>query len=392
MHLKQMFLYTLLEGSVTRAQLAAHMGLSAPSVSALTDKLLAVGLFTQTGLGEPPLGRPPALLRVNPHRLAIPVVKILRQGIHWTLYDLCLHLVDSGVILYEKPLPGMINEAHQYQNVDSETLYRTIATLAEKLMERYSIPALILSLPGNLNREKGLFTSSVLKLMTSSDFVNQLENSGLTVVTGNSSDYFAFAEKFYQTTSGDYIFLNIGEGVGGGIIRGGEIFASGERFRSGEIGHISIDYQGRPCSCGNRGCLERYINQNALVEAVQKQWQKNGEAEHDCNFDTLVVAFKQEDSVVSQVLMTAAHQLVAGISNMLAILDTTHVILGGGIERLGPAFLDMVRQCAVLTGYRNVMDGLTITYTRNTADDESSGAAWYYLNHLFDISALTLNN
>jgi len=77
-------------------------------------------------------------------------------------------------------------------------------------------------------------------------------------------------------TFGEYVFGRIGEyhsafsilvrgGVGGAFINKGVVFATNNRM-SIEVGHFSVDYNGRKCECGNRGCLETYISEKAILE------------------------------------------------------------------------------------------------------------------------------
>ena len=68
----------------------------------------------------------------------------------------------------------------------------------------------------------------------------------------------------------DVIAVTIGTGVGGGVITGGHLL-SGARGIAGELGHIIINGDGELCSCGNRGCLERYGSTTALVRMVSEE-------------------------------------------------------------------------------------------------------------------------
>jgi len=59
-------------------------------------------------------------------------------------------------------------------------------------------------------------------------------------------------------------FYSLGTGIGGGIVAGGRL-QQGSRGMAGEFGHMSIDYEGLPCACGQRGCVERMPSGPAIV-------------------------------------------------------------------------------------------------------------------------------
>ena len=60
------------------------------------------------------------------------------------------------------------------------------------------------------------------------------------------------------------LLVTLGTGIGGGIVQGGKLLG-GARGLAGEIGHICVDPRGRRCTCGRRGCWERYASVGALV-------------------------------------------------------------------------------------------------------------------------------
>lgn len=76
----------------------------------------------------------------------------------------------------------------------------------------------------------------------------------------NDANCFALAEAVEGAGKGknNVVGVTLGTGVGGGIVINGRVL-QGSGIGSGELGHISIDYNGPPCSCGSFGCIEAYI-------------------------------------------------------------------------------------------------------------------------------------
>ena len=65
-----------------------------------------------------------------------------------------------------------------------------------------------------------------------------------------------------------FVYLFIGTGLGAGLFLGGHLF-KGSAHNAGEIGHMIVEPDGRPCPCGNRGCLERYLSLRAAYECLK---------------------------------------------------------------------------------------------------------------------------
>ncbi len=125
----------------------------------------------------------------------------------------------------------------------------------------------------------------------------------------------AFGEMYFGAARGykDCVLIAIGTGLGGGCIVGGEI-VSGANSSAMEIGHISLDPNGRLCSCGMRGCPEQYVSGIGLLAGFK---------EHRHEFPDNVLAQKENTS--TQAILEAAH---AGDPFALAVTDEAARWLG----------------------------------------------------------------
>jgi predicted NBD/HSP70 family sugar kinase len=126
------------------------------------------------------------------------------------------------------------------------------------------------------------------------------------IYIGNDAYAAAIGEKLYGSAKdlNDFFFLYVGEGVGGGLVIGGESYR-GTGGNGGEAGHIIVDPNGRPCYCGNRGCLGQYLSLAALRRHGQEIW-----------------------------LDTAAPALRTAISTIENLFDPQAIILGGSADTL----------------------------------------------------------
>ena len=124
--------------------------------------------------------------------------------------------------------------------------------------------------------------------------------------------------------------VTVGTGIGCGVISGGKVF-SGAMHTAGEIGHTPIVWQGRPCACGKRGCLERYASGTAILEQAMERFP-----------DKLRDLPAKTESVF---------QLAYGLAIMIDILSTDTVVISGGICAHKALFIDPLQDGILGYGY-----------------------------------------
>jgi N-acetylglucosamine repressor len=98
------------------------------------------------------------------------------------------------------------------------------------------------------------------------------ERLGLECVMIQDQHALCMAERYYGRAKGldDFAILDVSSGVGMGVMSGGRLVRGHSGF-AGEIGHITVDPKGRPCGCGNRGCLETVASDTALALRVSRR-------------------------------------------------------------------------------------------------------------------------
>lgn len=371
MHLKEIFLLALRSGGISRAQLRQEMHLSFPSVSALVDELLKHGILFEDGTVElAQRGRPRSVLRVNPRAFIVPVAMMTPEGYRCAVFDCCANQLEATFLPYSNP-------------PDMEALSGPLRCWLAQLRSQYPLTELVLTASGNFD-DTGALSSSVLGFSTPASFVQKLkEQLGMPVIVFNNADCYAYGEKYCQNLPENFIAITVGKGVGAGIIRHGEVF-SGGILRAGEIGHISIDYNGEPCFCGCRGCLEQYINTKQITREACRLLQL---PEEDTHFEDICELYRQNEPRIVRLISEKARLLALGISNMLAMQPMPHIVIGGGIEQLGDGFLQALQQSIRTTGMRKYMDRVAVSYSRNTENAEALGALRNYLDHYMDVQA-----
>ncbi|HET7273693.1 MAG TPA: ROK family protein [Longimicrobiaceae bacterium] len=137
--------------------------------------------------------------------------------------------------------------------------------------------------------------------------------------------------------------LTLGTGIGGGIVLQGEIY-HGVSDVAGEIGHTTIDSNGRKCKCGNYGCLEAYASGPAIalraVEGIETGVETIltdivcGKLE-DITAATVYEGVVQGDPYATEVMKDTARFLGAGVANIINFLNPQMVVIAGGVTRAG---------------------------------------------------------
>ncbi len=137
--------------------------------------------------------------------------------------------------------------------------------------------------------------------------------TGTDVFHANDAYAAAIGEKLYGAAKDlhDFFYLYIGEGVGGGIVIGGEAYR-GVGGNGGEAGHLIIDPNGRSCYCGNRGCLGQYLSLAALRTSVSHHG--------------------DEVNGYSAWMKDATHALRNAVSTIENLFDPQSIILGGSAD------------------------------------------------------------
>lgn len=156
-----------------------------------------------------------------------------------------------------------------------------------------------------------------------------LAPAGLELRLGNEANYGAITVGRERPAAPhcwpSFIYLSGENGIGAGIVREGRI-VTGDNGFAGEIGHVQVDPDGPRCSCGNRGCVERYAGRRLILAASGLP--------DDARPDELVDAWRAGDERARHAVSRAARALGAGLGAAINLLDIPVVVLGGHLAPL----------------------------------------------------------
>jgi glucokinase len=144
----------------------------------------------------------------------------------------------------------------------------------------------------------------------------------------------------------DLVYLTISTGVGGGLVLDGRLYR-GVNGNAGELGHLTVDYLGRQCGCGRRGCLEAYASGTNIALRAREAL-AGGEPSSLAALQTVTARDVAEaaaagDRIAGRVWDETTAILASAVANILDVLNPELVVLGGGVTRAGDQLLEPVR-------------------------------------------------
>ncbi len=344
--------------AISRVELAEHTGLTQPSISNIVRDLIADGVIHETGSADSVRGAPRKLLAINGANR----------------FGLGFHLGPDNVTCVAVDLTGGV--------VGREVVPLAGADLPALLAARFDDFTAGLDLPRD--RIEGL---AIVAPATRPDFDPEALRTGLAtrldlpVLVENDAAAAALGEFWSRRVSRSQSFgsVYLSTGIGAGLVFGGALFR-GASFDAGELGHLSIAFDGRPCPCGNRGCVERYASMAATVAAARDTPALAGRLRLDGSistaYDTLARAAVSGDPSAFEVVEQAAGYLAVAVTSMVNLLDLGRLVLTGpGMAVAGSIYARRLRTHLATTAHARHRHEITVELSAQPRDAAAIGAA-----------------
>ena len=324
------------EGLCSRATLARLSGLRQATITNIIGGLIHSGLVVETGLLAGEKNRRSIGLTLNDERFQVIGVHIARDawriscmGLSGKLYGRWEHpiaLNEEGVVVLSQ-VRTAIQEILR-ENPDIEMLAAGIA-LPGPYQEKEDRLLFVTGMPG----WKGCPVRETLS-----------KGLDLPLYILNDANAGAFAQLWYN--SGDVkaqnmVYILASEGIGCGMIVNGKLLL-GQQGIAGEFGHGSIQFDGPPCACGNRGCLEMYASMRALRGRIVEQLQNGALSRLDrghLTANALAQAVQKGDHVACEAYRQVCSFLAMGIVSLINQLNPGKIVMGGRLAEIHPGLL-----------------------------------------------------
>jgi glucokinase len=146
----------------------------------------------------------------------------------------------------------------------------------------------------------------------------------------------------------------VSTGIGGGLVLDGAPY-DGRTGNAGHVGHVIVDPDGPPCSCGARGCVEAIASGPHLAAWAREQGWAGADAKE------LAEAASGGDEIALRAFRRGATAIAAMIASVGAVCDLDLVVIGGGVAQAGPVLFDPLREALRTYARLDFIAGLRVT-------------------------------
>lgn len=332
-------------GPLSRQDLIQATGLSSASVSNVVADLLEAEVVAEAGAIESDGGRPRILLRVDTTRFQVIGIDVGETRIRLERFDLGLR--EQAAI--DIPVDSTRPDPHQVVDGIAAGLEELTAEADRRILGvGIGVPGIVQQAPSATvyGQTLGWDAVPVEELLRAHTSLPLLIDNGATTM-GQAEMWFGSGR-----TTDSAVFLLIGSGVGASLIADGALLR-GSSTSAGEWGHTNVQFGGRLCRCGARGCLEAYIGAGSVI-ARYLEADGSGDldtADEEKALSGIVTQAGRNRSaagdVARKVLEETALRIGVGIANLVNLFNPKQVIIGGwaGLT-MAPALLPRIREAA----------------------------------------------
>lgn len=366
-------------GVSSRAQIATALGLTPAAITKITAQLIEAHAIEETGDLDGKKNRRSIGLALDTAHFHVIGVKFARSLVQIGVFDL------TGNQSSLTTLPYVSNDTI------GETIATVHSTIEQLLHDDPTIVAIGMAVPGPYLRNNGhTAVVSSMQGWRAINFIDEFANS-FTVPVFIEQDARAgvLANSLFDPNSNgepNLAYYLVGEGVGLGVIDHGRII-NGALGTATEIGHVSIDVNGKPCDCGNIGCLERYCSTPAIHQMlIDNGTIVNGadSMSHTEACRALFALAHHGDEAALAMVRTIGTYLGYGCLIIFNTFNPHTIVIGDIVSEAGQPLLDEIKRTVRQRAIPEIYESTTIRLTTMPTDAAVLGAAAVAINYLLD--------
>jgi len=297
--------------------------------------------------------------------------------------------VDSqGIVLFKERIPTRVKDG-------PESIINDICTVVKKIQKEIATPPVGagVGMPGQIDPITGVVYFAPNLKWREVPLKQELENIlKMPIAVLNDVRAITWGEWKFGAGKGcnDLVSLFIGTGVGGGIITKGSLLV-GMNNCAGELGHMTIDLNGPPCTCGNWGCVESYSGGWAIAKNAKNALLNEPEAdsliekiaeeqEEEISAEIVIKAYHQGDLLAASIIDQAIQGIIAGSVTLVNAFNPERMIFGGGIVEALPELIGKVNLGVRERALSAATQNLQIVGSKLGREAGVIGAADYIMN------------
>jgi glucokinase-like ROK family protein len=363
-------------GTISRAEIVTKSGLSAPTVTRIVNSLINdEKLVLSMGMGSSNGGRPPVLLKFNGQRNYVIGIDLGATAIRGVLSDL------NGSFLEEIKIITRLDSGFDEIMDDVANLIGELAA-SKKKSGRSVIYGVGIAVAGLIDMKQNIVAYSPVFDWKNVDIISALEKKvDIPVIFDNVTRLMALGGLCYGKgqRSANFICVNVGYGIGSGIIVNGSLLTGSHGF-AGEFGHMTIEKDSDiQCSCKKYGCLEALASGKAIALTAQSRLARGQKSilNELCDSDISAVTAKmvaeaanKGDELALNVFKRAIEYIGIGIANLVNLFNPEMIVIGGGVSMAGDIFFDTVKEVVgkhVMPSGKGELEIYPVAYGENAA-------------------------
>lgn len=350
---------------ISRAALSKELGLTKATISSIVQDLIQKNLVLEIGCGVTSIGRKPTLLTFYEKAGFTLCIDLTFNTISYMLTDLIGHSIRKKRIF-----PG---EGYE------KNIIQILSSIVEHCLEHtenamYGLVGITIAIHGVTLHNKIIFTPYYdFHQIDIAEILR--EKYQIPIHLFNDSNLAVMGENIYSVRVENIAAIYVYSGIGLGMVLNNQLYIGKDGY-AGEFGHTIIELNGRPCPCGNRGCLEQYASQLALLNELAK---RKG-CDH-ITFEELSALYKNNDNDAKYILEQFTQIMAAGINNLLNLYNPQVLLINSRFTAEFPQLLDEIKK--LLLPRMDIADSIRLSKMND--DAILYGAAYVNIMHFLKI-------
>lgn len=378
---------------ISRADLTATSGLNKSTVGSLLTQLQSWGLVKETGISNLRPGRPGVLIDINPDAGRIIGAEIGVGFVTVIVADM------KAKVLWRRSVETTEAGGHLAERSQAEVLEQAERLVQDAMAEATTCDCRVfgigLGVPGLVNHATGTLLLAPNLGWRNVPFREMWrQRFGVPVIVENEANAAALGEHMLGVAKqlDSFVYLSAGVGLGGGLVIDGKLYG-GTGGYAGEVGHTTLEPEGPPCKCGNRGCWEMLVGPLAILQRA-RQAAVEGHAPELlalCGGDPNAIRMEhvlqgaaQGQPAVLIALAEVGRYLGIGIANLINALNPKMVVLGGVLSAVSPYILPRAQYEVSQRALQTTRDGTEIRISAFQLDACVMGSVALLLRAILD--------
>jgi glucokinase-like ROK family protein len=343
--LKNMIIKCLyFDKAMSCAELSELFDKSIPSIAKAVNELIDEGFVIEQGYAPSSGGRRPLMYAINASAMYILAIAMDQLSTRIQLVDLLNQPVADFVMFELRLLNNNMALNHLVENINQY--------IDESGISKDKIAGIGIGMPGFINPIEGInytYLDAGDKSLTQYIY----DETGLPTYVDNDSSLIALAEQKFGIAKSqkEVMVINLGWGIGLGMIVNGEIFRGRNGF-AGEFSHIPLSEDGALCSCGKRGCLEAeasmLVVSKRAIEGIEKgrvtSLKQIDEAHSKQMGDAIMEAANNGDQFAIELFSDAGYKIGKALAILIHIMNPQAIVLSGRGAKVGKILMAPIQQ------------------------------------------------